>query len=315
MQISVFWKQCADLPVEVIEGRSCVMNGKIYCEGAVSSECSGKGESTIYCCSVNGDKWTTLPPLPVREFSLGHINNHLVAIGGCTKKLKSTDMIYTYSEITQDWIQEIPPMPTARHSPGVLSLQSALLVAGGDTGSEQTDAVEVYSQETLQWYRTEPLLMKCRCMSLFAIDDICYVIGGFQYPSILNTAFYASIDDILHTAVPAYQRQPHHSEDSNNQPIWKMLPNTPTYLYGQVATALVDNLVTVGGEKTSDGEGNVTAVHMYFPSINKWLSIGDLPTSQSRATVAVLSPAEFLVIGGFGDDSRAVYKGTLYMEL
>ena len=44
-----------------------------------------------------------------------------------------TNEVYTYDERSRKWKQTIPPMPTARYFPGVLSLQSALVVAGGDT--------------------------------------------------------------------------------------------------------------------------------------------------------------------------------------
>lgn len=39
----------------------------------------------------------------------------------------------TYEEGLQIWIQTVPPMPTARWPQGVLSLQSALVMAGGST--------------------------------------------------------------------------------------------------------------------------------------------------------------------------------------
>ena len=62
-------------------------------------------------------------------------------------------------------------MPTARSLPGVLSLQSALVVAGGDTlePSSYTAAVEIFKPDTIQWYRTDPLPTACRDMSLVAI--------------------------------------------------------------------------------------------------------------------------------------------------
>ena len=54
------------------------------------------------------------------------------------------------THMMRDWKQTILPMPTAaaRHSPGVLSLQSALVVAGGDTLSySYTTAVEIFKPD------------------------------------------------------------------------------------------------------------------------------------------------------------------------
>ena len=45
----------------------------------------------------------------------------------------------------QTWEQTIPPMPRARDSPGVLSLPSMLIVAGGDGGIlAYTAAVKIF---------------------------------------------------------------------------------------------------------------------------------------------------------------------------
>ena len=66
-------------------------------------------------------------------------------------------------------------MPTARYAPGVLSLQSALIVAGGDTPSGHfMDIVEIFKPDTLQWYKTDPLPTDCYDVSLVIIGNTCY---------------------------------------------------------------------------------------------------------------------------------------------
>ena len=66
------------------------------------------------------------------DFGLGQVNGKLVAVGGEKKSdFRATNEVYTYDERSRKWKQTIPPMPTARYSTGVLSLQSALVVAGG----------------------------------------------------------------------------------------------------------------------------------------------------------------------------------------
>ena len=82
----------------------------------------------------------------------------------------------------------IPPMPTARHSVGVLSLQLALVVAGGDrTLWNYIAAIEIFKLETSQWYRTDPLPTACCNISLVAIGSTCYALGGYT-DSYLNQA-------------------------------------------------------------------------------------------------------------------------------
>ena len=108
----------------------------VYYGGIVSTE--NTIEYNVLCYDPSQDKWTTLPPAPVRWFNLGIVNGKLVAIGGAETSGSGenlfeiiTNKIHTYDEQEKTWKQTIPPMPTARWYPGVLSLQSALVVAGG----------------------------------------------------------------------------------------------------------------------------------------------------------------------------------------
>ena len=315
--MSITWEQCADLPVEVVEGSSIALNGKVYCQGAISNP---ESEYVVYFCDLKKDtmSWSSLPPLLFRDFSLSQVDSELVAVGGIRKlsngAVSISNIIFTFDQTSQEWIQKIPPMPTCRYLTSVLSLPSALIVAGGHTTeSSHTDVIEVFRSEFSMWYRTEPLLLKCSSVAMVAKDDNCYVLGGLESSSILNQVFYASIDDLLGNAVPVNEVSSSIMMISScTQTIWKTAPSTPTYLCGQVATTLADKLIIVGGEVTSDGEESSNIVYMYSPSINEWVHISDLPTPRSRATVVTLSPGEILMVGGFGDDNlHAVYRGKL----
>ena len=201
-------------------------------------------------------------------------------------------------------------MPTARHSPSVLSLPSALVVAGGYT-STYSDAADIFKPDTSQWYRADPLPIACNDISLVAIGNTCYALGGFN-GSQLNQALYASVDDLLGNAVPANQTT--HSGSSDTQSAWKTLPNTPTY--GPAAAVLAGNLLAIGGNETSDGGAAKKAVYMYSPSNNSWIYISDLPAPRANTAAAVLSSTEVLVIGGWGGGNvNIVYKGTLHQKL
>ena len=104
------------------------------------------------------------------------------------------------------WKQNAPlHMPTARYDPGVVSLQSALIVAGGDIGhATYTNTVEIFKHDCMHWLKTNPLLLDCYRISLVAIGNTCYVLGGFKHSfQHLNQALQASVDDLLHNAVPA----------------------------------------------------------------------------------------------------------------
>ena len=264
----------------------------------------------IYCYDPSQDKWTTLPPLPVKWCGLGLVNGKLVTVGGRKRDYSETNDVYTYDERLRKWKQTIPPMPTARHSPGVLNLQSALVVAGGDTGFlEYISAVEIFKPDTSQWYRTDYIPIACQSTSLVAIGNKCYTLGGYNV-SHLNQVLYASVDDLLRNAVPANQTT--HSGSSDTQSAWKTLPNTPTYK--PAAAVLAGKLLAIGGNETSErGSAPNKVVYMYSPSTNSWIYISDLPAPRSHTAVAVLSSTRVLVIGGGneGEIVNTVYQGTL----
>ena len=92
--------------------------------------------------------------------------------------------------------RQFPSMPTTESSMIVLSLQSALIVAGGITlpsyAYQCTDAVEIFKPNTSQWYRTNPLPMACDDICQVAIGNTCYALGGYGSEH-LNRALYASV--------------------------------------------------------------------------------------------------------------------------
>ena len=267
-------------------------------------------EYIVACYDPSQDNWTTLPPLPVRFFALGQVNGKLVAVGGMKKgDDRATNEVFTYDERSREWKQTIPPMPTARNFSDVLSLQSALVVAGGITSRyEYTGAVEIYKADTSKWYRTNPLPTACSHLSLVVIGNTCYALGGYngQY---LNQVLYSSVDDLLHNTVLANL---YNSGSSvNTHSAWKTLANTPTYV--PAAAVLADNLLALRGNETSNGGAGKKEVYMFSPSTNSWIYISNLPEATSETAVAVLSSTEILAIGGRSGRGRVntTYKGTL----
>ena len=49
----------------------------------------------VYCYDLSQDKWTTLPPLPVKWFGLDQVNGKLVAVGGMKKGQDPSNGVYT----------------------------------------------------------------------------------------------------------------------------------------------------------------------------------------------------------------------------
>ena len=307
---TISWKQCADLPTKMSAVKSTVIEGKIFCRGVTDT--GGDTEYIVYCYTMSQDKWTTLTSLPVKWFGLGHINGKLVAIGGWKRNGDQTNTVYTYDEQSKKWKQTIPPMPTSRVYPSVLSLQSQLFVIGGYSPSYST-AVEIFRSDVSQWFKADPLPKACCDMSSIAINNIIYALGGYKHPLHLNRSICASISDLLHSAVPADDSL--QSEISFTKSVWKKLPDTPTY--EPAAAVLAGKFLAIGGTDTAKKGANRREIYTFSESANSWMYIGDLPAPRFDAAVATVSSMEILVIGGWGGGDTAqermntVYKGTL----
>ena len=205
-------------------------------------------------------------------------------------------------------------MPTARRSVDVLSLQSALVAVGGIIQFDLfTNVVEILKLDVMQWCKAAKIPVACDCLPLVAIGSTCYAIGGahgyHNDTTFFKQAFYASVDDLLCSAVPVNQ-----TISDDPKLIWKSLPDTPRYV--STAAVLVGRLLAVGGGDQPKGGADMKEVYMYSPSTNSWIYISDLPAPRANTAVVALSATEILVIGGYNeDDVSAVYKGTLQIEL
>ena len=291
-----------------------MISGKIYCGGQAS-------KTSIYCYEQSQDNWTILPPLPVALFGVGQINGRLLAVGGTheiDRKMHTSDAVYLYDERQRKWKHSIPLMPTARFDPGVLSLQSAIIVAGGQTdGRNYTNSVEILKEgeksDTFQWHKTCPLPKDCCRISIVATGNTCYALGGLRHPAHLNQAIYASIDDLLLNAVPAIHNVTDEGEGTTS--FWKTLPHT--LCYSPAAAILAGRLVTIGGWEEATGGARRKEIYFYSSSIESWIYIGDLPVPLARSIVATASFDKLFVIGGYreGGNVDTVYSGALTFDM
>lgn len=286
-----------------------IIDDNVYFRGMCPQ--NEEDDNVLLCYSDVQDRWTALPPLPVKWFGLGKVNGMFVAVGGLNKHEEATNNIYTLN-VVQKWKPTLPPMSAARCLPGVLSLKDLMIVAGGYSSRVDVNIVEIFNFSTMQWYKTSPLPTACREISMVSVGNTCYAVGGYRFPFRLNQALCASISDLIGNVVPANQIT-HGGINRESQSAWKTLPHTPSYR--PAAAVLAGSLLAVGGGESSIGEADKKEVYAFSPSTNSWIYISDLPSPRSRTTVAVLSSTEILVIGGVegGKQFKTVYKGTLQL--
>ena len=311
-QTSIVWTRCADLPEEVSHGRSTTINGRVYLVNGASTQLVEE-ETPVYCYDLLQNKWSTLPPLNIRRFSPGHIDDKLVTLGGMKlpPSKERVNEMYTFVETTGKWKKVHSPMPTARSSPIVFSLDNALVVAGGysykDGRKVVENVVEVFKVKESQWYRANKLPTSLQRVHMFGtvLNNELYLIGGLRVGATYSKVLSTSVTDLINNAVPS-NRKTDHGDVDIPPTNWRTLPDTPSNK--SAVTSIGGLLITLGGEENT--------IHMYSPSIDSWVHVGSLPELRLLTTVSVLSPLEILVIGGFdgSKDTNTVYKGTLQLR-
>ena len=336
MQAEIEWLQCKSCSEAFSQSSAVMVDGKIYCSGSASSKHS------IFAYDPFQDVWLTgLPPLQVSKFGLGQINGKVVAVGGLKsdKTVTNEIVVYDYSKlgtVYRKWKRSVPAMPTARHSPTVVSDKSLLLVAGG-VDKEVVNNVEIHNSDTGQWSITTPLPFPSSGMSPVVVGDQLYLVGGFLGKNTTSSkAISVSLDSLRKRGSPlessrgrstsshrpsvqgsngdirmAYTPEPsdttHHEEQ-----LWHELCDTPRY--GVTGVHVSDSLLVLGGEASAGGGAVSKDMYGYSSKLDMWVKVGSLPSGRLLPCVFKISPFHIVLIGGLDSNnmrSGHVYKGSL----
>ena len=169
--------------------QTVVVKDNVYCGGGIAA---ASEKLHVFCYSPSRDTWGTLPACDMRYFGLGCLGGKLTTVGGINQANGMvTSEVHEFDEATQSWKPSIQPMPTARHSPAVLSHHSALNVAGGfDSTGHNTSVVEVFVKETSQWHTAEPLPFPWITPSSLLINNRWYLLGGGAEEEIYRNSLF-----------------------------------------------------------------------------------------------------------------------------
>ena len=247
-------------------------------------------------------QWSVLPSCPVRLFGLGQLSGKLVTVGGRDGIGAPVNRVYTYVQETQQWKKSIPPMPTPRQLPTVITYNSSIAVCGGLEGDR---VVEVFNCEAAQWHTAAPLPVACVYMQLTITNDTCYLGRGGTVSS-TRSIMCASLPSLFQSSSPHEQQT-----SAQQQSVWTVLPDMPLY-YSALAN-MGGTLLALGGCESASSPPS-DAIHAYSASTKGWVKIASLPQACSNATAELLPSGEVMLIGGEdskGNSLKAVYIGTV----
>ena len=108
--------------------------------------------NSVYSYEWNTEQWNKLPSCPYYNSALVIIDGTLTTVGGYGSGY--TNKLFTLRQ--RQWVEEYPPMNTARSRPAVVSTSGGdyIIVIGGcgDDG-RWTDTVELFEVKTRRWYK------------------------------------------------------------------------------------------------------------------------------------------------------------------
>ena len=272
-----------------------IHNSKVYIS-AVSRDGNVKLVSPVLVYSTNEHRWSTLPEQQ-RGATIVVLNNHITLIGG--QDVSTGNLINTLSTWYEDegqWKQVLPPMPTGRFRPTVISHDNLLLVTGGVAENDSVlNTTDVLDLITMKWSTPEGLNLPVPLWGphLALCGEYLYLVRGamvypWQSPQDDNSkAWRAKWIDVKKTATPQHSQ-------SQRGAVWARIADPPTLSPTTVTCG--GTLYTVGGRTKVNKP--ISTVYSYITARNQWVSVGDMSVGRYGHCAVPLSSSTIFVAGG-----------------
>ena len=253
--------------------------------------CSPSNSKSVYRYQLREDQWNDLPSCPYKNSGLVVIDGVLTAVGG-VEGSRRTNKLFTLRQ--SRWVEEYPPVKTARSFPAVVSTSDGqhmnVIVIGGYSGGGSwwidviiggwIDAVELYNTGSSTWSQITSLPQPLTFPSATICDNQLYVIGTH------GDGHSCSLQALLSSDHPI------RSQSITRSLSWTPLPRLP--VTWSTAATLCGQLVIIGGKRDVS---TVNSIHQLVDG--QWVNIGSMSSVRRLCLVASPSPDKMVVVGGF----------------
>ena len=233
---------------------------------------------SVYRYEWSTEKWDKLPPCPYSYSALVIIDGALTAVGGYDGS-HFTNKLVTLRQ--RRWVEELPPMKTARSKTAVVSTSDGeyVLGIGGYGGGGWTTAVELFQVRSRRWSELTHLPRPLTYPSATICGNHIHVIGRD------GDGFSCSLQDL-----PSSD-QPTTSQSRSRTISWSPLPPLP--VTASTAATLCGQLVIIGGLR---GGSSVNSIHQLVDG--QWVKIGSMSSSRKMCLLVSPSPDKIMIVGG-----------------
>ena len=231
--------------------------------------------NSVYRYEWNTEQWNKLPLCPYYNCALVIIDGTLTTVGGY--RYGYTNKLFTLRQ--RQWVEEYPPMNTARSSPAVVSTSGGdyIIVIGGCGDGSWTGTVELFQVKTRRWYKLTNIPQPLIHPSATICGNQLHVIGSDANG--YSCSIPSSDEPITSQSIPHLIS-------------WTSLPRLPVTL--PTAATLYGQLVIIGGRQ---GWPPVNSIHQLVDG--QWVKIGSMSSYRYDCLVVSPSPDRMMIVGGY----------------
>ena len=234
--------------------------------------------TSLYSYEWNTEQWKELPSCPYRNSSLVIIDGELTTVGGES----GSNKLFTLRQ--RKWVEEYPPMKTARSSPAVVSASDGdYIIVIGERGHDGT--VELFQVKTRQWYELTNLPRHLTLPSATICGNQVHVIG------IGSNGYSCSLQALPSSDEPITPQSAPHLIS------WTPLPPLP--VTHSTAATLSGQLIIIGGKRGWPRfQPRVNSIHQLVE--RQWVEIGSMTSGRWGCLSVSPSPDRVMIVGGYG---------------
>lgn len=295
------------MPVKMLQPQVVATQEVVYAGGGVTK--SKHQFLDVFAYHIASNTWTVLPQAKAILSGMCYFQGSLLTIGG-GHDAGITGQVFKLYETQGEWLEYLPPMPTARFSLSIFSTDTIIAACGGGVwkvGCENPypcTAVEVFNSQTKAWTVARDLPRLCAAMSSSMVGNLCYMLGDVDTKKKTGPLF-ADLRKILK---PTTANQEGEGATDAPPSDWQDMPVPPVENAAIVATH--SYILAIGGyhEQTT-----CKTVYIYIVATKKWWRCigGDLPHPLESSGVTILPSGEVMVVGG--ESTQEVFVDSVFI--
>ena len=257
----------------------CTMKRGLVTSDGKYAYFTGRRSNSVYRYKLSTNKWEELPSCPYQNSGLVIVKGELCAVGGFDESATNTLLTFRQGK----WVEEYPPMKTARSMAAVASTTDGnnVIVIGGLCSGGLTTEVELFQVKCRRWYELTDLPQPLQFPSATVCGDSLHVIGNEDY------GYTCSLQNL----------PPEHDPERTTPALtWNPLPQLP--VTKSTAATLSGQLLLIGGN--CDNKYGLVTVRYIFQLIDReWVKIHSMSVDRNMSLVASLSPDQIIIICGY----------------